>query len=254
MTDYGLKGKIAIVTGASRGIGEAIVDRLIDEGMTVIAASRSEPTARKGMIWIETDVADPLSVTNLFRAVQAAHGRVDALVNNAGVQIEKTIVETTDDDWTRLIGANVHGVFLCCRAAVSIMANASGGAIVNIGSISAIHADPGMAIYNASKGFVQSLTRSIAVDHGHQGIRCNAVCPGWIMTDMALAGFAQAKNPHAAEAAATARHPVGRMGQPQDIANMVAWLLSDQAAFASGQMFTVDGAMTAASPIDPSIF
>ncbi|MHC8508512.1 MAG: SDR family NAD(P)-dependent oxidoreductase [Rhodospirillales bacterium] len=259
---YNLQGRVAVVTGASRGIGAAVRRRLLDEGMTVICASRSAPKEPKGPkendggggIWIETDVSDPLSVAALFRGVEAAHGRLDALVNNAGVQIEKSVTETTDDDWERLMGVNMHGVFLCCRAAVPLMAGTGGGAVVNVGSVSARHADPNMALYNASKGFVHALTRAIAVDHGRQGVRCNAVCPGWIMTDMAEAGFNQARDPKAARAAALARHPAGRMGAPEDIANITAWLLSDEAAFASGQMFTLDGAMTAQSPIDPAAF
>jgi meso-butanediol dehydrogenase/(S,S)-butanediol dehydrogenase/diacetyl reductase len=123
----------------------------------------------------------------------------------------------------------------------------TGGAIINIGSISAT------ARYNASKAFVHGLTRSIAVDHG-PNVRCNAIAPGWILTDMADDAFALAADPDAAKADALARHPVGRMGAPGDIANMVSWLASDQAAYFSGASFTVDGGMTAASPLNPRLF
>ena len=129
-------------------------------------------------------------MTALHRFVVERYGRLDILVNNAGVAVEKTVVETTDEDWDQVMGANALGVFLCCRALIPLLRDGGGGAIVNIGSISGFHADPAMALYNASKGFVHGLTRSIAVDHGPEGIRCNAVCPGWILTGMADHGSA----------------------------------------------------------------
>jgi meso-butanediol dehydrogenase/(S,S)-butanediol dehydrogenase/diacetyl reductase len=129
----------------------------------------------------------------------------------------------------------------------------SGGAIVNIGSISGLVSDPSMAIYNASKAFVHSLTRSIAVDHGPR-LRCNAVSPGWIVTAMAEDAFAMAKNPGAAKQDALMRHASRRLGRPEDIANIVAWLASDQAEFVTGQCFTCDGGLTAASPLQPRLF
>ena len=139
-----------------------------------------------------------------------------------------------------------------CRAALPFMAE-HGGSIVNIGSISGNVADPRMAIYNASKAFVHGLTRSIAVDHGPK-VRCNAICPGWIMTEMASDGFDLAHDPARAKADAIARHPVGRLGVPGNIANAVTWLVSDQAAFATGQCFVLDGGLTAASPLQPGLF
>ncbi len=130
---------------------------------------------------------------------------------------------------------------------------ADGGSIINIGSISATSADPGLALYNASKAFVQGLTRSIAVDHG-PAIRCNAIAPGWIMTGMADAAFAVASDPEAAKTDALARHPAGRFGAPADIASLAVWLASDESAFATGQCYTVDGGLTAASPLNPALF
>ena len=128
-----------------------------------------------------------------------------------------------------------------------------GGSIINIGSISGNVADPSMALYNASKAFVHGLTRSIAVDHGPD-IRCNAICPGWIETGMLEAGFATANNPQSAMQDALDRHPVRRFGKPSDIASMAVWLASDDAAFATGQLFTIDGGMTASSPLNPGLF
>jgi NAD(P)-dependent dehydrogenase (short-subunit alcohol dehydrogenase family) len=244
-----LEGKVAIVTGASRGIGLAIAERFLAEGARVTCASRSAPG--DGLDWIATDVTDTASVQALADQVLAREGRIDILVNNAGVQIEKTLAETSDADWQRLSDINMKGVFLAARAVIPVMARQGGGVILNIGSISADRADPAMALYNASKAFVHGLTRSIAVDHGKAGIRCCAIAPGWIMTAMAADAFALAADPDAAERAALARHPVGRFGQPRDVAALATWLASDEAGFASGQVFTLDGALTAASPIDP---
>ena len=140
-------------------------------------------------------------------------GVATILVNNAGVQVEKTVTESGDDDWDAVIGANCRGVFNCCRAFIPGMEAAGGGVIVNIGSISGVAADPGMALYNASKAFVHGLTRSIAVDHG-PAVRCNAIRPGWIMTGMADAAFAVARNAEQAKRDALARHAAGRFGEP----------------------------------------
>jgi NAD(P)-dependent dehydrogenase (short-subunit alcohol dehydrogenase family) len=245
---------IALVTGGSRGIGRAVVDRLRDDGAQVATCGRS---ARPGdlpedVAWIRADVGARGVAEELADHVHEQLGPVTLLVNNAGVQIEKTVIDTTDDDWEQLVGTNCRGVFAMCRAVLPAM-TADGGVIVNIGSISGVVADPAMALYNASKGFVHALTRSIAVDHG-PAVRCNAIQPGWIDTGMADDAFAVADDPGAARRDATARHPAGRLGSPADIAAAVAWLASDQAAFVTGQCFTVDGGLTAASPLRPALF
>jgi NAD(P)-dependent dehydrogenase (short-subunit alcohol dehydrogenase family) len=152
------------------------------------------------------------------------------------------------------MGINAKGVFVCCRELMPIMIKGGGGSIINIGSISGNHADPSMALYNGSKAFVHGLTRSIAVDHGADGIRCNAICPGWIMTEMADAAFDLASNPDAAKKDALARHALRRFGKPEDVANAALWLASDQSSFASGQTFTIDGGLVAASPLQPGLF
>ena len=203
-----------------------------------------------GVTWVETDVADAASCDALIAAAVGATGRLDTIVNNAGVQVEKPIENTTDDDYDLVMNVNVRGVFNCCRAAVRQMATQSqGGSIINIGSIAGNVADHQMAIYNASKGAVHALTRAIATDNGHQGVRCNAISPGWIMTALADAAFDLADNPAAARAEATAAHPVGRMGTPDDIAGLAVYLASGDAAFVTGSCFTIDGGLTSGSPI-----
>lgn len=242
-----LAGKRAFITGGRQGIGRAIVDAFLDAGADVVACGRGDRPDAFPCAWHRLDVGDPEAVGKVAEAV----GDIDVLVNNAGVQVEKTVADSTDADWDLVIGVNCRGVFNCCRAFLPRMTR--GGAIVNIGSISGHVADPSMALYNASKAFVHGLTRSIAVDHG-PAVRCNAICPGWIETGMLEAGFDLATDPAAARADAIARHPVGRFGRPADIAAMAVWLASDEAAFATGQLFTVDGGMTAASPLNPGVF
>ena len=244
-----LDGKTALVTGGRQGIGRGIADRFAAEGASVALTGRGErpDDLPSHFAWTACDVSDAAAV----EALAAGFDGLDILVNNAGVQIEKTVTDTTDEDWDLLMGANAKGVFLMCRALIPRMA--PGGSIINIGSISGQTADPGLALYNASKAFVHGLTRSIAVDHGPD-VRCNAICPGWIMTGMADAAFAIASDPGIAKTDALARHPAGRFGQPSDIAAMAAWLASDQSGFTTGQCFVVDGGLTAASPLNPGLF
>ncbi|MEM7428369.1 MAG: SDR family oxidoreductase [Pseudomonadota bacterium] len=247
-----LAGKRAVVTGGRQGIGRAIVEAFLAEDAEVMTCGRGERgDLPVNVHWRTTDVSDPADVEALLVAARDALGEVTTLVNNSGVQIEKPVTETTDQDWDTLMGVNAKGVFLTCRAFIPAMAE--GGSIINIGSISGNVADPGLAIYNASKAFVHGLTRSIAVDHGPH-VRCNAISPGWIMTGMADAAFELAGNPVAAKKDALARHPAGRFGAPEDIARLAVWLASDDAAFATGQCYTLDGGMTAASPLNPGLF
>lgn len=244
----------AIVTGGSRGIGRSIVERLIHDGAQVLTCGRgSRPVdLPEGALWVQADVSSSEDAGRVVDEARRAFGGISLLVNNAGVQVEQTLTDSTDADWDLVVGVNCRGVFTMCRAALPTMVE-SGGVIVNIGSIPAAVADPGMALYNASKAFVHGLTRSIAVDHG-PAVRCNTIQPGWIVTDMAEDAFAVATDPEAARRDALARHPAGRLGRPEDIAAAVAWLASDEASFMTGQSLTVDGGLTAASPLHPGLF
>ena len=247
------KDQTVVVTGGSRGIGRAIVEAFAAEGAQVMTCGRGERPSDLGEAigWVQADMANAEAVARLKAKTEARFGPARVLVNNAGVQVEKTVTNSTDADWDLVIGANCRGVFNACRTFLPGMTG--GGVIVNIGSISGNAADPSMALYNASKAFVHGLTRSIAVDHG-PAVRCNAVSPGWIMTGMADAAFDLAGDPAAAKRDALARHPVRRFGAPEDIAKAVLWLASDDAAFVTGQCFTVDGGLTAATPLQPGLF
>ena len=246
--------KTAIVTGGSRGIGRAIVDRLHQDGLNIVTCGRGDrPDGLPNeIIWLKADITKLEDAIAVCQQARDTFGSIDVLVNNAGTQVEKTIADSTDDDWQLVIDTNCKGVFNMCREALKDMATSKGN-IINIGSISGHVSDPSMALYNASKAFVHGLTRSIAIDHGPQ-VRCNAVCPGWIMTQMAEDGFALAKDPERAMSDALARHPVGRFGKPEDIANIISWLASDESSYVSGACMTVDGGMTSASPLNPGLF
>lgn len=247
--------KIGLVTGASRGIGKEIAVTLSQNGYLVICCGRNqaEDNFPSELIWRKVDVSRASQVGELCKYIELNIGVVSLVVNNAGIQLEKTIVDTTDEEWDLVIGTNCKGVFNICREFIPHMERAGGGSIINIGSISGKKADPGLAIYDASKGFVHSLTKAIAVDHGPD-IRCNSICPGWIRTEMTETAFETARNPEIAEKDAIARHPAGRLGKPRDIANLVLWLASDQASFVTGQCIDVDGGLNSISTIRPDLF
>ncbi len=241
-------GRVVIVTGASSGIGQAIAERFVNDGDLIVALSRSECSV-DGAEWRQCDVSSSAEVDSVVADVIERYGQLDVLINNAGVQVEKSIADTTDADYDLVMNVNVRGVFNGTRAAVRAMRDGDGGVIINIGSTAATHADHGMAVYNASKGAVQALTRAVAIDHGRDGIRCVTVAPGWVSTALADAAFDLADNPDEARATAVAGHPVGRLGRPEDVAGLVAWLASTEAGYASGSVFTLDGGAMAASPI-----
>jgi NAD(P)-dependent dehydrogenase (short-subunit alcohol dehydrogenase family) len=246
-----LQGKTAIVTGGSRGIGRAIVERFLAEGARVVTTARHEPptpfAASDRLHWQPADISHAEDVERIF-AITEPFGGLDILVNNAGLQLERTIEHTTDEEWDRVMAVNLKSVFLCSRAAIPAMRRRGGGAIVNIGSYDGFVADPNLAAYCASKGGVHALTRAIAVDHGRDGIRCNAICPGWIETDMLEAYYKSLPDPAAARSRVDRIHPAGRIGKPTDIANLALWLASDEASFVTGQLFTADGGLTAQAP------
>lgn len=240
-----LAGKYAFVTGGGQGIGRGIVEAFRSEGAQVWACGRgTRPEDLPDTCgWVTLDVTDTKAVDRLANGVAQP---LDILVNNAAVHIEKTVTKSTETDWETVIGVNCKGVFNMCRAFIPHMA--IGGSVINIGSASGSVAEPSQALFNASKAFVHGLTRSIAVDHG-PGIRCNAICPGWIQTGMREARFKFARDPVAARTDTLARHPAGRLGDPKDVAAMAVWLASAEAEFVTGQCFTMDGGLTAMSPL-----
>ncbi|GMG81700.1 SDR family oxidoreductase [Paralimibaculum aggregatum] len=252
-----LAGRIALVTGGRGGIGRAICARFAEEGATVIAADLSETgsvgDAAPGAFQ-RLDVSSEAEAEAAMAAVAAGHGRLDVLVNAAGIEIEKTIEQTSLEDWNRIFAVNVTGTFLASKHALPLLrrsAAAGGASIVNFGSYDGFIADPGLAAYCATKGAVHALTRAMACDHGPEGIRVNAICPGYVDTPMLQSFFAgegsggQGGTVETLEQAVRDVHPLRRYGTPRDMANLVLWLASDEAAYASGQLWVLDGGLSA---------
>lgn len=247
-----LKDKVVLVTGGGSGIGRATVERFAAEGAQVVVADRNRDAAcdlaqalGACALGLEADVSSSASVKAMVQATMQWRGRIDVLVNNAGFGITGSVAETDEADWDRLMATNLKGVFLCSKEAIPIMASAGGGTIVNTASYTASAGIANRAAYVASKGGIVALTRAMALDHVGQGIRVNAVAPGTIASPYFDAMFAQSDNPDALRRQFDARAPMQRMGQPQEIANMIVWLASGEASFATGAVFTVDGGSSA---------
>ena len=207
------------------------------------------PPPSAGLRHFRADVCDPDSCAALMDFAERECGGVDILVCAAGIAVEKKALETTLSEWERVMRVNATGVFLCAKAALAPMRRRGGGAMVFIGSIEGLAANPSHAAYAASKAAAHALARAVARDHGADGIRCNAVAPGWIQTPFNDNLLAQYPDPRAAAAAVRALHPLGRMGAPEDVAALTAWLAGGDSEFVNGQTFAVDGGRTAQLPI-----
>ncbi|GGA36607.1 SDR family NAD(P)-dependent oxidoreductase [Sphingomonas psychrolutea] len=233
--------KVAIVTGGSNGIGAAIVARLVAEGAKVMIADLAPPATMGAAVrFVRTDVSIADDVHATVTATLDAWGRLDVLVNNAGIGALAETPDMAEELWDRVFAVNIRSVYLFCRAAIPAM-RGQGGAIVNIASISGLGGDYGMGAYNASKGAVINYTRSLALDCARYGIRVNALCPGLIETAIIGATLATEEG----RAAWLTPIPLGRPGTPQEMASVVAFLASDDAAYMTGSILTADGGVTA---------
>jgi meso-butanediol dehydrogenase/(S,S)-butanediol dehydrogenase/diacetyl reductase len=241
-----LQGKTAFVTGGTGGIGAAICTRFATEGASVIAADlRQSDTLPAGVEFREFDVTSEDIVTSTFSDLEQKWNSLDILVNAAGIEIEKTIEETTLDEWNRIFAVNVTGLFLTSRSALALLRKSAGASVINFGSYDGYIADPGLAAYCATKGAVHALTRAMACDHGPEGIRVNAICPGYINTPMLQSFFGESGDIETLKQAVRDVHPMRTYGEPEDIANLVNWLASDEARYASGQLWVLDGGLSA---------
>jgi len=244
-----LKGRVGFVTGGRGGIGRAICDRFSKEGAHVFSADLNErgslSKASDCSDFVRLDVTSEQEVQAAMAAVARRFGKLDVLVNAAGIEIEKTIEETTLADWNRIFAVNVTGTFLVSKYALPLLRRSDGGSIINFGSYDGFIADPGLAAYCATKGAVHALTRAMACDHGPEGIRVNAICPGYVDTPMLRSFFRDHGDMKSLEDNIRAIHPTRRYGTPEDVANLVNWLASDEARYASGQLWVIDGGLSA---------
>ena len=238
----GLAGKRAVVTGGASGIGRGIVERLVDEGVHVISVDivDHEPPSLGDVTTHRADVSSERDVVALFDQARARWGGIDVLCNGAGIlRGGRPIIEASTEDFDLVLDVNVRGPFLCMKHGIPLMRPRGAGSVINIASISALVAQPGAVSYTASKGALLMMTRVAALEHAVDGIRVNAICPGTVDTPLVHDGLSPAE-----VARLEALHPLGRLGRPDEIAAVAAFLASDECPFATGAPFIVDGGRT----------
>jgi meso-butanediol dehydrogenase / (S,S)-butanediol dehydrogenase / diacetyl reductase len=250
-----LEDKVAIVTGTARGIGSAIARRFAAEGALVtgvdVLADLGEATAREvvaaggRMRFQAGDISEEVDVRRIVRSVLAEHGRVDILVNNAGVQKEARLTDVTVEDFHAVVNVNLLGAVLLCREVLPGMVERRSGAIVNMSSVLGWVSDPLLPVYGATKAGLLGLTRNIAVTYGPDGIRCNAICPGDVDTELNRVYFEAHPDPVAFRGRVEHEYPMRRIASTDEIARVAVFLASDDASFVSGTHLMVDGAILA---------
>jgi NAD(P)-dependent dehydrogenase (short-subunit alcohol dehydrogenase family) len=245
-----LKDKVALITGAGGGIGRATAHRFAREGAKIAALDRDGRLADDAVAElpneaqasaIEADVGDSGSVNKAVRQVIKRYGRIDILFNNAAISSVLPVVSVTNDELDRVFTVNVKGMFYTCRAVLPQMISRKSGAILNMSSITGLVGAPGMTTYATSKGAIITFTRSLALEQAENGIRVNCICPASIDTPMLQEAFDRTDDPTAARERNIRRHPLGRLGTPEDVANLALFLASDEASFITGATHVIDG-------------
>jgi NAD(P)-dependent dehydrogenase (short-subunit alcohol dehydrogenase family) len=241
--NFGLQDRVCIVTGAAQGIGEACARRFAREGAKVVLAdiddARGQAVASELQgLYVHCDVGDKGQVDTLVAQALLAHGRIDVLVNNAGIFKAADFLDISEADWDAVLRINLKGSFLVGQAVAREMAKAGRGAIVNMSSVNAVLTIPNIASYNVSKGGINQLTRVMALSLADQGVRVNAVAPGTIATELAAKAVLTSEE---AKKKIMSRTPMKRLGEPSEVADVVAWLASDAASYVTGEIVVVDG-------------
>lgn len=243
-----LKGKIGIVTGAGSGIGRACAIALAKEGAQVVLVGRRKERIEavaheigKHAFPIPGDVTKTNEINRVLDQTVSRFGPLNFLLNNAGILQIGNAEQVSEEQWDRVFNVNVRAVWLFSRSALPHMRSAGGGSIVNVASTLGIVGARKRAAYAASKGAVVLLTKSMAVDHGHENIRVNAICPSFVESELTAAVMAQAGDAVAARRERTAAHPIGRLGQPEDVAGLAVYLVSDESSWVTGAVLPVDG-------------
>ena len=252
-----LKDRVAVITGSGGGIGRAAALEFAREGAMVVVADIQYPGALETVEQIrllggkshavETDVANPDSVRNLVKETLRTFAKVNVLFNNAAVQVNKTVEDTTEDEWNREIAVNLGGAFLCSKFFMPHL-RATKGAIVNMSSVNAFFVEPTCAGYCATKAAIIGLTKAMAIDHGKEGIRVNCICPGYIDAGLAEGYFQAQSDPVAARASAGKLHALWRIGRPEEVGRVAVFLASDDASFVTGSAYVVDGGFGSGLP------
>lgn len=244
--------RYTIVTGAASGIGRATSLRLVQEGHEVLGLDidstglAETAAACQGPMTVATvDLADRAQIESIFTRLVAQRGAPGVLVNNAGIGVAATLLETTDADWDRMLAVNLSAPFSTCRAVLPSMIEAGGGVIVNVSSVAGIVGLSRRAAYCATKAGLLGLTRAMAADHAAQGLRVNAICPGTVHTEWIGKILADAPDPERTRAAMEQRQLNGRMGTPEEVAAGIAFLVGPDATFVNGSAFVMDGGLTA---------
>jgi len=249
-----LAGRVVLVTGAARGIGAATARRALTDGALVglldidgegLRAAVAEGSGGDRCLPVVADISREADVARAVAAVRDRFGPVDVLVNNAGVNAGHDAASMSEQEWDRVFAVDLKGAWFCCKHVLPDMRARRSGSIVNIASVHARLTTAGMFPYAAAKSGLVGLTRSLALDVAPDGIRVNAVCPGWTRTRLVDEFYAQAADPVATERAVLAAHPLGRIGTPEEIANVVCFVASDEASFMTGSELYVDGGLSA---------